>query len=68
MTHDEHIREQARIARALAAERQGLFEQVPFARELERGAPDLERIARPVVAVAGTAPSSSAPTTPAVRR
>lgn len=55
MTHDEHIREQARIARGLAAERSHLFEQVPFARELERGAPDLERIARPVVAVAGSA-------------
>ncbi|WP_375769387.1 hypothetical protein NR798_00475 [Archangium gephyra] len=55
MKHDEHIREQARLARQLAAERSHLFEQVPFARELERAAPELERIARPVVAVAGTA-------------
>ncbi|MCY1083652.1 hypothetical protein [Archangium lansingense] len=55
MRHDEHIREQARLARQLGAERSNLFEQVPFARELERGAPGLERIARPVVAVAGTA-------------
>ncbi|MFY0527139.1 hypothetical protein ACN28I_29680 [Archangium gephyra] len=55
MRHDEHIREQAQLARSLAAERRGLFEQVPFARELERTPAALERIARPVVAVAGNA-------------
>ncbi|MFE8604037.1 hypothetical protein [Archangium violaceum] len=55
MRHEEHIREQARLARQLADERSRLFEQVPFARELERGEPELERIARPVVAVAGAA-------------
>ena len=53
MTHEEHIREQGRIARELAAERRALFEQVPFAPELEREAQDLERIARPVMAVVG---------------
>ncbi|KFA90732.1 hypothetical protein [Archangium violaceum] len=55
MKHDEHIREHARITQSLDAERESLFEQVPFARELERGAVDLKRISRPVVAVAGTA-------------
>ncbi|PTL77040.1 hypothetical protein [Vitiosangium sp. GDMCC 1.1324] len=55
MKHEERIREQARIARGLAAERKSLFEQVPFAKELERDSQDLERMARPVVAVAGTA-------------
>lgn len=55
MRHDEHIREQAQLARQLAAERSHFFEQVPFARELERGEPELQRMARPVVAVAGTA-------------
>ncbi|WNG53422.1 hypothetical protein F0U59_00455 [Archangium gephyra] len=55
MRHEEHIREQARLARQLADERSRLFEQVPFARELERREPELERIARPVVVVAGAA-------------
>jgi hypothetical protein len=55
MRHEAHIREQAELARQLTAERGQLFEQVPFARELERGEPELERIARPVVVVAGTA-------------
>lgn len=55
MKHEEHIREQARLARQLADERSRLLEQVPFARELERREPELERIARPVVAVAGAA-------------
>jgi GTP-binding protein EngB required for normal cell division len=54
MTHDESIREQGRIARGLAAEQRELYAQVPFARDLERQPQDLERIARPVVAVAGT--------------
>jgi hypothetical protein len=54
MTHDESIREQGRIARGLAAEQRELFSRVPFAQELERAPRDLERIARPVVAVAGT--------------
>ncbi|HEX5752494.1 MAG TPA: hypothetical protein VFZ09_40185 [Archangium sp.] len=55
MKHEAHIREQAQLARRLSDERSHLFEQVPFARELERGEPELERIARPVVAVAGAA-------------
>ncbi|HZH16829.1 MAG TPA: hypothetical protein VE057_20910 [Archangium sp.] len=55
MKHDEHIREQSQLARSLAAERRSLFEQVPFAWELERTPMELERIARPVVAVAGGA-------------
>ncbi|AKI98926.1 hypothetical protein ATI61_106307 [Archangium gephyra] len=55
MRHEAHIREQAGLARRLSAERSHLFEQVPFARELERGEPELKRITRPVVAVAGPA-------------
>lgn len=55
MKHHERIQEQARLARGLAAERQQLFTQVPFASQLERSPQDIERIARPVVAVAGTA-------------
>ncbi len=54
MRHDESIREQGRIARGLASEQRELFSQVPFAKDLEHTPRDLERIARPVVAVAGT--------------
>jgi hypothetical protein len=55
MKHHERIQEQARLARGLADERRELFAQVPFASELERTPQDLERIARPVVALAGSA-------------
>ncbi len=53
MKHEQNIREQGRIAKGLAADRRALFEQVPFAQELERHRLDPERLAWPVVAVAG---------------
>jgi GTP-binding protein EngB required for normal cell division len=53
MKHEQNIREQGRIAKGLAADRRTLFEQVPFAQELERHRQDPERLAWPVVAVAG---------------
>ena len=54
MTHEQHIREQGRIARELDTERQALFQRVPFAQQLERSPPELQRMARPVIAVLGT--------------
>lgn len=53
MTHEEHIREQGRLARALAEQRQALFAQVPFAAQLERIPLELGRMERPVMAVVG---------------
>jgi GTP-binding protein EngB required for normal cell division len=53
MKHEQNIRDQGRIAKGLAADRRALFEQVPFGQELERNRHDPERLAWPVVAVAG---------------
>ena len=59
MTHAEHIQQRARLARGLATERRELLARVPFAHELERSAPALERLARPVVALVGEAPADT---------
>lgn len=53
MNDEKNIREQGRIAQQLAADRRDLFGAVPFSKEVYRSRQDLERIAQPVVAVAG---------------
>jgi hypothetical protein len=55
VTHLPWIEQRARLARALADERRELLARVPFAPELERAPPALERLARPVVALASEA-------------
>ncbi|MBM7112416.1 hypothetical protein [Archangium primigenium] len=59
-THAEHIIERARLVRGLLAERRELFARVPFARALESSPSALERLARPVVALAGEGPADTA--------
>lgn len=53
MKFEKEIREQQRVAQELAKDRRELLAQVPFGTELEQTRFDLERIATPVVAVAG---------------
>ena len=55
MTHLPWIEDRARLARALADERRELLARMPFAPELEKRPPSLERLARPVVALASEA-------------
>jgi hypothetical protein len=53
MEHEQSIREQARFARRLAEDIRSLLGAVPFGAEVYRSRYELERLARPVVAVTG---------------
>lgn len=53
MKYAKEIGEQQRVARDLAGERQTLLQQIPFGAELELTRFDMERVAVPIVAVAG---------------
>lgn len=54
MEHEKSIREQGRFARRLAEDIRALFGAVPFGAEVYRSRYELERLARPVVAVTGS--------------
>jgi hypothetical protein len=53
MEQEKSIQEQGRFARRLAEDIRALLEAVPFGSEVYRSRHDLERLARPVVAVTG---------------